>query len=234
MRKKSKNSTGGAAVKTRTLVNGDHLSQAEFHSRYQHFPNDSKWELIGGIVYMASPLRRAHALYDEELSYALGTYRRATPGVELLPNVTTILSDDSEPQPDLCLRILSEYGGRSRENIDEYIEGAPEFISEIAYSTRAIDLHRKKRDYQRARVREYLVVCIEEGALRWFRFPKGEIKPDERGVYRSRVFPGFWLDGPALLDLSSAQVLETLHAGLQSAEHAAFIKHLEIERQRES
>jgi hypothetical protein len=42
------------------LHTGDRMSQAEFHRRYATYPEDVKIELIGGIVYMASPLRRAH------------------------------------------------------------------------------------------------------------------------------------------------------------------------------
>ena len=77
---------------TVSLENGERLTQPEFHRRYQLCPDDVKFELIGGIVYMASPLRRPHAHYEEELSFALGIYRRGTPGVELLPNATSAAS----------------------------------------------------------------------------------------------------------------------------------------------
>ena len=42
------------------LHNGDRLTQAEFHRRYEAYPEDVKFELVGGIVYMTSPLRRPH------------------------------------------------------------------------------------------------------------------------------------------------------------------------------
>src|SRR5437763_10747123 len=102
------------------LHNGDRLKQPEFHRRYGACPGPEKFELIGGTVYMASPARRPHSRYQEELGYAFGTYRRVTPGVETLPEVTNILGEESEPQPDLTLRILSEFGGRSRVNADQY------------------------------------------------------------------------------------------------------------------
>src|SRR3954471_692574 len=100
------------------LMNGDRMKQPEFHRRYLGYPGDEKFELVGGIVYMASPLRQPHAAYHEEVGYALGTYRRGTPGVELLPDATTILGEESEPRPDLGLRVLTEYGGRSWVNED--------------------------------------------------------------------------------------------------------------------
>jgi Uma2 family endonuclease len=149
--------------------------------------------------------------------------------VEVLHNATTILSFTSEPQPDLGLRILPEYGGRSGDTEDDYIEGPPELLAEIAYSTQAIDLHQKKTDFQQAGVQEYLVLCIEEQQLHWFNF-KGRrpISPDVKGMYRSRVFPGLWIDGPALLARKSARVTRVVQQGLRSPEHAAFVKRLQV------
>ena len=54
----------------------------------------------------------------------LERYESKTPGVELLDNATTILGEDSEPQPDQALRVLSDYGGQSRETSDDYVEEA--------------------------------------------------------------------------------------------------------------
>jgi hypothetical protein len=90
------------------LENGDRLTQAEFHRRYEASPDDVKAELIGGIVHMPSPLRLPHATHHPELSGLLWLYKAATPGVEVLDNATTILSDISEPQPDLALRVRPE------------------------------------------------------------------------------------------------------------------------------
>jgi Uma2 family endonuclease len=204
------------------LHNGDRLSQAEFHRRYELHPEDAKFELIGGIVYMASPLRLPHSDYDEELGFVLGLYRRGTPGTQVLHNATTILGDDSEPQPDLGLYVLPEYGGQTKINDDEYLVGAPELVCEIAHSTVALDLHAKKRDYRLAGVQEYLAVCIKEQELRWFHFGRRAIRPDAAGVWRSRVFPGLWIDSPALLSCNSPRLEEVARQGLASPEHAAF------------
>jgi hypothetical protein len=215
------------------LHNGDRMTQAEFHRRYQAYPKDVKIELIGGTVYMPSPLRWRHGAYESKLGLALGLYEASTPGIELGANATTILGEESEPQPDLALRILPEYGGQSQENDEEYVEGAPEFLAEIAYSSRAIDMHQKRQDYQQAGVVEYLVLCVEEQELHWFDFAsQSAIRPTRQGIYRSRVFPGLWIDGPALLARRSAQIIAAVQQGLASPKHAAFVKRLETARRR--
>jgi Uma2 family endonuclease len=217
------------------LSNGDRMTQAEFHERYEKYPEDVKFELIGGTVYMASPLRLKHSDDDDEIGFALGFYRRATPGVQVLHNATTILGEESEPQPDLGLRILPEFGGQSRDTPDDYVEGAPELLVEIAHSTRAIDLHQKKADYQEAGVLEYLALTMEERKIYWFSLKLGRLlTPNTQGVYRSRVFPGLWIDGPALLARDSARVLEVLQQGLASRQHAAFVKRLQAANRRRS
>jgi hypothetical protein len=212
------------------LHNGDRLTQAEFHRRYEQYPEDVKFELVGGIVYMASPLRMPHSRYDGQVGLVLELYSMGTPGTEVLHGATTILGDDSEPQPDLGLYVLPENGGQSRVNEDEYLVGAPELVCEIAHSTVSLDLNAKKRDYRLAGVQEYLVVCIKEQELRWFHFGRKALQPDAGGVYRSRVFPGLWIDGPALLARDSARVEDTARRGLASPEHAAFTARLAAAR----
>ncbi len=215
------------------LVNGERMTQPEFHRRYLTRPEDEKWELISGVVYMASALRRPHGHYHPELAGALWLYKSATPGVELLDNATTILGGESEPQPDLELRILPAYGGQSRDTEDGYVGGPPELIAEIAHSTRAIDLGGKRADYAAAGVLEYLVLCVEERELRWFCFATGTaVRANRRGVYRSRAFPGLWIDGAALLARDSRRVIEVAQQGLASPDHARFVKRLQTEWRR--
>src|SRR5208283_2176086 len=120
--------------------------------RYQACPPSEKWELIGGVVYMASPLRYLHGEYDTLLGLVFGLYWRGTPGISSGHNVTTILREVSEPQPDLTVRLLPEYGGHSFLNEKGYLTGPPELVAEIAHSSRAIDLHEKRDDYLKAGV----------------------------------------------------------------------------------
>src|SRR4051794_30268437 len=80
------------------LHNGDRMNAAEFLRHYEAYPDDAKIELIGGTVFVASPLRWPHAAFHEELGFALGLYRRATPGVGLGTDPTTLLGEESAPQ----------------------------------------------------------------------------------------------------------------------------------------
>jgi Uma2 family endonuclease len=216
------------------LENGERLSQAEFHRRYEAYPQDVKFELVGGVVHMASPLGRKHGTCHPEMSTIFCVYKSMTPGIEVLDNATIILGEESESQPDLALRILPEYGGQSHTRAD-HVLGSPELMAEIAHSTRSIDLHEKKDDYQRAGALEYLVACLEEEDLHWFNFKLGRnIKPDRDGVYRSRVFPGLWIHGPALIARDSRRLIEVVQQGLASREHAAFVKRLQAAHRKRS
>ena len=215
------------------LCNGDRMKQPEFHNRYQAYPEDVRFELVGGVVYMASPLRLTLSSYDGELGFALETYGGATPGVQVLHGATAILGEESEPQPDLGLRVLPEYGGRSRTTEDDYVEGPPELLAEIAHSSRAIDMNQKRDDYEQAGVLEYLVLCVEERELHWFHFPSRRmIRPDREGVARSRVFPGLWIDVAALLERDGSRLAAAVQQGLAAPAHAAFVRRLEKARTR--
>ena len=215
------------------LVPGQRLKQPEFHRRYEAYPEDVKFELIGGVVYMAPAMRWRHGNYDSVLGTALGVYASGTPGVEAGHNATAILDEDSEPQPDMALRLLPEFGGQSRLNAGEYVEGAPELLAGIAYSSRDIDLGAKREDYRRTGVVEYLVLSIADQQLHWFHFPSGQpIRPNRRGIWRSRVFPGLWLDGGALVGRDLARLVAIVQQGLASREHAAFVKRLQAAHRR--
>jgi Uma2 family endonuclease len=209
------------------LYNGDRLSQPEFHRRYQAMPQGVKAELIEGIVYMASPVGRRHGQGQIRLGGLLWLYENGTPGVEALDNATVILGDESEPQPDLHLRILPGFGGRVIESKRGILEGAPELVAEVAHSSEAIDLHAKRRDYQSAGVLEYVVLIVREGRLRAFDLSSGlELKESSDGIYRSKTFPGLWLDIPAIVAGVGNQAHRTLNKGLKSPEHTAFVKRL--------
>jgi Uma2 family endonuclease len=215
------------------LENGDRLKQKEFHRRYEQYPEDVKIELVGGIVFMASPLRLPHGKYHLKLGMVVDHYVSKTPGVDAADNATAILGEESEPQPDLSMWVSEACGGRAKANADQYLEGPPELIAEIAHSSVAIDLHKKREDYKAAGVLEYLVLCIAEQEIIWFHFPSGkEIKATKEGVFKSKVFPGFWLDGPALLARDSEQLRVTVQQGLETKEHAAFVKRLEKSRKK--
>ena len=126
-------------------------------------------------------------------------------------------------------RIRPESGGQTR-NVDGYLVGAPELVGEVSSSSEAYDLHGKLRDYEKAGVLEYVVILLRESAVRWFSLQNGrfgEMTADAEGIFRSRVFPGLWLDSAALFRDDGAALLATLQQGLQSPEHAEFVKLLQ-------
>lgn len=212
------------------LESGDHLDQPTFHRLYEQMPEDFRAELIGGIVFVPSPLKKPHGRMHTRVIRWLTGYEDATPGTETLDNTTAILGPVSEPQPDVCLIIAPEKKGQTREE-DEYMVGAPELIVEIATTRRNIDLHRKREDYEREGVREYIVVVLRRPQVLWFVLRNGsyeEVKPGEDNILRSEVFPGLWLDPDALLSHNHQRVLEVLQLGLASPEHAAFVADLAV------
>ena len=217
----------GPPAEVLELHNGDRMTQQEFHRIYARMRRSVRAELIGGIVYLASPLKVRHGTNHNFLGVLFGIFAGHTPGVECGDNTTIILGEDDEPQPDLYLRVLPEYGGRSRTTADDYVEGAPELIAEVAHSSKAIDLHAKRDDYARHGVLEYLVLNAHDRRLHWFDLRAGqELVPDADGVYRVRTFPGLWIHGEALLDRDFQQMMATLNAGLATPEHAAFVSRL--------
>jgi len=210
------------------LENGDKLTRHEFERRYHAMPNLKKAELIEGVVYVASPVRaKQHGKPHARIMGWLIAYEAATPGVESLDNTTILLDTDNEPQPDALLRI--ETNGQSRINEDDYVEGAPELIVEIAASSASYDLHEKLKVYRRNQVQEYLIWRVYDHQFDWFRLQQGEyiqLQPNADNIICSQIFPGLWLDKIALLGGDLGKVLAVLQQGLASPEHEDFISRL--------
>jgi hypothetical protein len=53
-----------------------------------------------------------------------------------------------------------------------------------------------------------------------------------KGLCKSRIFPGLWLDGPALLARDSPRLIAAVQQGLAIPEHAAFLRRLQERRTR--
>jgi Uma2 family endonuclease len=215
------------------LEAGDHLDQATFHARYEAMPEDFRAELIGGIVFVPSPLRKEHGKHHALVMGWLTNYWIATPGTETLDNATAILGDFSEPQPDAALIIDPACGGQTGLTEDGYVTSPPELIVEVASSSASIDLHAKRHDYEQAGVLEYVVILLRQRAVRWFVLQEGayqEVSAGGGGICTSTGFPGLWLHAPALLRLDGQQVMDTLRQGLETPTHAAFVRQLQERR----
>ncbi len=212
------------------LENGDHLTRAEFERRYQAMPHIKKAERIEGVVYMPAALRyRQHGQPHSSIIGWLFTYAAATPEVEVADNPTIRLDLDNDPQPDALLRISEACGGQSCISEDDYIEGAPELVVEVAASSAAYDLHEKKSVYRRNGVQEYIVWQVSERQISWFRLIDGDyvlVQPDEDGIIHSTVFPGLDLDLESMLSDDMMSVIEAVQAGTKATAHKQFIDRL--------
>jgi Uma2 family endonuclease len=216
------------------LENGDRLTRYEFEHRYQAMIQIKKAELIEGVVYVASPVRATkHGRPHAAIIGWLIAYKAATPEVDVQDNATVRLDADNEPQPDALLRIEPEVGGNSRISEDDYIEGSPELIVEIAASSASYDLNDKKTAYRRNGVKEYIVWQMYENRLDWFILKEGRyisLEANKSGIIRSEVFPGLWLAVDALRSGNLASVLTVLQQGLETDQHQKFVETLQRPR----
>jgi Uma2 family endonuclease len=206
-------------------------SRAEFERRYDAMPELKKAELIEAQVYLGSRVRvRQHGVPHAQLAGWLGTYTAGTPGLEAGNSSSIRLDLDNMPQPDVFLMIEPEHGGRARISEDDYVEGAPELIAEVAASRVSIELGKKLHVYRRNEVREYIVWRVQDREVDWFVLREGKyepLSPGADGLLRSEVFPGLWLDPAALLRGDLAAVLAVVQQGLASPVHAAFAARLQ-------
>ncbi len=212
------------------LRNGDRLTRDEFERRFDATPDLRRAELIEGRVYVSPP-----ASYDDHgrphghIVTLLGTYSAGTPGTGVAAEGSVRLDLDNMPQPDGFLLILPSHGGQARIGADDYVEGAPELVVEVAATSANYDLHEKLQVYRRNGVREYVVWRTFDRAFDYFILRRSQYAPHAQtdGVFRSEVFPGLWLDTAALLRGDLAAALATLNVGLAAPEHAAFVDQLE-------
>jgi Uma2 family endonuclease len=216
------------------LVEGQRLDQPTFHALYEAMPPGTRAELINGVVYTPSPVSLEHGVAHAPVIVWLFYYAERTPGLQVGDNVTAVLGRKSEPQPDALLRILPEFGGRTRVE-KKMLHGVPELLVEVSHATRYVDLGPKLEDYQRADVLEYVVRALEPDQVFWFVREGGVLveRPiGEDGLYRSINFPGLWLDPQALVRGDGRRLRAVVDLGCATPEHAGFVARLAAARDR--
>jgi Uma2 family endonuclease len=191
------------------LESGDRLTSVEFERRYRKHPEIRRAELIEGVVYVASPMHHeGHGRPQRIVSTWLGVYQAQHPDIDGGDGGTVRLDPDNNVQPDAYLR---HHEGTSKLSGDDFLEGPPELVFEIAASSASVDLGPKLRAYRRNGVKEYVVWQVWEKRLDWFELSDdGEYvvrQPDRRGVIESKVFPGLRLAFEKLLAEDLAGVL---------------------------
>src|ERR1035438_4774220 len=217
-----------APVSPPPMLESDCLTSDEFLRRWEAMGDVKHAELIDGIVYMPSPVGLNHGTFESFLNIWLGFYVAGTPGCRPSLEATWLMGERNVPQPDITLTILPERGGQSRVE-GQYHAGAPELIVEVAVSSYSRDFGAKKRLYERMGVREYVIAVPGAREVRWYELtPAGyqTLEPGSDGIFRSRCFPGLWLDTAALWDLDLARANAVLQQGLATPEHAEFAAQL--------
>jgi Uma2 family endonuclease len=196
------------------LESGDRLTRVEFHRRYCLRPDIKKAELVEGVAYVASPARAS--VHGQPVGSMVGwlvVYASRQSDVAVYSDTTVLLDAANEVQPDALLLFKQAPPGGARITEDDYIEGPPQLVVEVAASSASYDLHDKLRAYQRAGVIEYVVWRTLDEAIDWFPLQDGEyvaIQPDERGVIESSVFSGLRLNVARMLAGDLAGVLSQL------------------------
>ena len=214
-------------VASNELVSGMELTLEEFLSRWEAIPELKKAELIDGVVYVPSPVGTDHCSKDAMLIAWLCLYAEETPGCDAGNNGTWIMLGQS-PQPDSFLRILHSHGGASRDDT-RLLEGAPDLATEICVSASRRERGPKLALYQRAGVKEYIMIEWAAKRIVWRALVEGTyqtIEPDSDGVLKSRCFPGLWLDTEAYFSGDRKRISRALRTGLAMPEHARFVEEL--------
>ncbi|WP_459556214.1 Uma2 family endonuclease [Lacunimicrobium album] len=214
------------------LKDGEHLTKEEFLRRCEAFPRYKHAELLEGIVHLnaAAINARNHGLPHTLIAGWLWTYKFATPGVTVLLPSTMDLGDEDLPEPDAMLLIDHPTLGSTHESEDGWLVGPAELVVEIAASTRVKDLGLKKRLYEKAGVKEYIVWSTTEQTFDWFvlqnkTYTSLAADPED-GLFKSQVYPGLWLDCAALFKHNESLLIERLQTGIKTPEHASFVRKL--------
>ncbi|MDQ6705453.1 MAG: hypothetical protein M3Z85_05755, partial [Acidobacteriota bacterium] len=72
-------------------------------------------------------------------------------------------------------------------------------------------------------------VIVRGSSVIWRYLDGGQYRtlgPDYVGVLRSRIFPGLWLDVPALFANDVTRLADTLRKGCNTPEHERFVREL--------
>jgi Uma2 family endonuclease len=167
---------------------------------------------VEGVVFVPSPIRvDLHGQPHGAIAGWLSVYTTINSSVSLSLEGTVLLDGKSEVQPDAYL--WQPAPGGPRLTSDHYLEGAPQFVVEVAASSASYDLNEKKEAYRRNGVREYVVWRVLDRAIDWFELRDETYVlriPDEQGIIESAHFPGLRLSVPSMLAGDQTGVLAAL------------------------
>jgi len=109
---------------TPSLVAGQGLDQPTFHARYAAMPPETRAELVGGAVYMPSPVSFDHSQEGLRVSGWIFHYLRQSPGVHGGIDATVKLDMAGEVQPDFQAAHLLDGSGMAGERAGDQVDQA--------------------------------------------------------------------------------------------------------------
>ena len=172
---------------------------------------DTLAEWVGGEVIMTSPASLRHQSISRFLAQIVGVYVEEHNLGALLTAPFQMKLASSGREPDL-LFVAAEHLNRLR---DTYLDGPADLAVEII-SPESIGRDRgdKFYEYEQAGIPEYWLLDPQARRAEFYQLdPAGVyqlIAPDQEGIYRSAVVPGFWLRVSWLWQQPLPRVLDVL------------------------
>ena len=199
------------------LENGDQLTLQEFMRRYEAMPesieqSSSKESYLWARLFAHTHHGRPHGW----LGNIVTTYGNAD-AIDFSDN-STVKLDPQQCATARLLHVLTVGARRTRQRSMTTVTstGLRILLPKLLPPRRASTCTPNLKAYQKNGVREYVVWRVIDEAVDWFVLENSQFQPlkaDENGVYRSRAFPGLWLNVPALLRRDAEQLWATLDSG---------------------
>ncbi len=167
----------------------------DFDEFCELIPDGQKADLLGGVIYVASPDSIRSNTINKFLVCLIDYYiaARNIDGFIFMSRVACRLSKFYAPEPDVGY-VRPERAALVEET---RINGAPDIVVEIvAHDSRDRDYGLKRDAYEEAGVEEYWIIDPLQKRCEFLRLVDGayEVVPLERNtIFRSSVIPGFWL-----------------------------------------
>jgi Uma2 family endonuclease len=172
---------------------------------------ETKADLIDGVIYMQSPPADAH---ERIFGFLFGILQpfvvRKKLGVVRGSRTTLKFSEANGTQPDIVF-----ISNASRDRVHPYfMDGAPEVVVEIlSPSTRKLDRGKKMALYAKHGVVEYWQIDPEGQIAEFFQNHNGAWLPvtvSDNDIFHSRAIPGFWLNTQWLFAEDVPDILDTV------------------------
>lgn len=177
---------------------------------YLEGPRDQKAEFVRGELILMSPMSGKHSKLVTFLIALLSSYVDAKKLGVVMGGPTIRLESEINREPDICF--IPQEKAEKTEGLP--IEVVPPFIVEVSCTTRSMDLGEKALDYERAGVREYWVVDLEQDEVVVHLQEEGKYQKSSQktGRLESREVKGFYIAIDWLWQKPLPSVFESLKA----------------------